>query len=212
MSEKIVVYGAGGLGRESAVLVEQTLCRSGAELVGFIDDGAPPGTEYGSVRVLGGIDRLLEMDGPLGVVIAIADPRVKKKIVSRLSADPRFFFPNVIHPRAVIEPRATIGCGALFAIDAYVSVDAAIGDFVFLNYRVTVGHDAVIGSFCSVMPTAAISGCVELGEGCLAGVASSIRQGTKVGSWSTIGMGAVVVRDVAEGSTVIGNPAREIKK
>lgn len=34
---------------------------------------------------------------------------------------------------------------------------------------------------------------------------------TKIGEWCTIGAGAVIIHDVPDGATVVGNPGRIIK-
>jgi len=34
----------------------------------------------------------------------------------------------------------------------------------------------------------------------------------KIGKWCTIGAGAVVISDIPDGATVVGNPARIVKK
>jgi acetyltransferase EpsM len=73
----------------------------------------------------------------------------------------------------------------------------------------SVGHDSKIGDFSSVMPLAAISGNVNVGESCLIGAQSAILQGTTVGKGCVVGMGAVVVHNVPDGATVMGNPAVE---
>ena len=56
-----------------------------------------------------------------------------------------------------------------------------------------------------------VRGSVTIGEKChIAG--ATIRNQRTVGAYSTVGLGAVVVKDVEKGTTVIGNPARPMNK
>lgn len=208
--EKIVIYGAGGLGREVLQLVRQTLCREGAQVLGFIDDFAAPGTVLNDAPVLGGDSLLGTMTEPFSLVFGFASPENKKEKFRRLKGNPLISFPRVIHPSASISEYAQLGEGTVIAASCIVSIDAALGDCVFLNNGALVGHDSAVGDFTSVMPLAAISGNVSIGEGCLIGAQSAIRQGLTIGRDCVVGMGSIVLRDVPDGSTVLGNPAKKI--
>lgn len=56
-----------------------------------------------------------------------------------------------------------------------------------------------------------MAGHVEVGEGSHIGIGVSIIQGIKIGKWCTIGAGAVIIKDVPDGATVVGNPGKIIK-
>jgi len=53
-----------------------------------------------------------------------------------------------------------------------------------------------------------LAGNVEIGEGTLIGMGAAILPHVKIGKWCKIGAGAVVVKDVPDGRTVIGVPAK----
>lgn len=61
------------------------------------------------------------------------------------------------------------------------------------------------------MPAAVISGTVHVGEGALVGANATVLQGLRIGAWATVGAGAVVRADVAEGDVVVGVPAQPIR-
>jgi sugar O-acyltransferase (sialic acid O-acetyltransferase NeuD family) len=204
MTGAVIVYGAGGLGREVLQIVRAV---SNARVLGYVDDGVPPGTERDGARVLGGAEYIDSLDDDVSVVIGIADPVIKRGIFSKLSRNPRVSFPNLAHPHAAVSEYASLERGVVIASGCAVSVDASLGVGVFLNVGAVVGHDAKIGDFSSVMPLAAISGNVNIGKRCLIGAQSVILQGISVGEGCTVCMGAVVLRDVPDGATVMGNPA-----
>ena len=53
---------------------------------------------------------------------------------------------------------------------------------------------------------------MTLGEGVHIGVGATIRQGIAVGDRAIVGAGAVVVKDVAPGATVVGVPAQPLSR
>jgi acetyltransferase EpsM len=86
-----------------------------------------------------------------------------------------------------------------------------IDDHAILNVAATVSHDTRIGPYSMLNPGVHLAGNVTVGEGCYLGVSSSIIHGLSIGSWTTIGAGAVVVRDLPENVTAVGVPARVIR-
>jgi acetyltransferase-like isoleucine patch superfamily enzyme len=57
-----------------------------------------------------------------------------------------------------------------------------------------------------------LAGCVTLGHGAFVGAGACILPDIEMGDWSTAGSGSVVTRNVAQGSTVVGSPARPFSK
>lgn len=57
-----------------------------------------------------------------------------------------------------------------------------------------------------------INGDVEVGDGSFIGSCAVTIGQVKIGNWSTVGAGSVVIHDVGDGVTVAGVPARFIKK
>ncbi len=57
-----------------------------------------------------------------------------------------------------------------------------------------------------------MGGNVYVGEGAHIGIGASVKPGVKIGKWSVVRAGAVVVNDVPKGATVVGVPAKPISK
>ena len=210
--QQLVIYGAGGLGREILALV-QDMDRSKTtwDILGFVDDDATPHTEISGLPVLGNKDYLLQRKTPVSVVLGFASPAAKASLYNELKTNPEISFPTIIHPSSCVEPRVQIGEGVLITRFCFVSVDAALGRCVFINAGSQVGHDTTVGDFTSIMPSVNISGDVSIGERCLIGVQSAILQGLSIGSGTTIGMGSIVLQNVPENCTAMGYPARVVK-
>ena len=87
-----------------------------------------------------------------------------------------------------------------------------IGRHVILNLDCTVGHDAVVEDFVTSRPASTSPGNVAIGVGCDLGTGATLIQGVTIGHWTTVGAGAVVVRDLPANVTAVGVPAQPIKE
>jgi sugar O-acyltransferase (sialic acid O-acetyltransferase NeuD family) len=206
----VVIYGAGGLGREVLALL-RAQGPGRWNFLGFIDDGKPPGTPISGLTVLGGLSWLTPR-APVAVVMGMADPAAKAALYRELSRNPKITFPTLVHPLAHVDPSARLAEGAVVSTYCSVSVNAALGLCSFFNVGAQIGHDSVLGDFGSVMPHVDISGGVTIGPRCLVGAGAKILQGLEVGPDATVGIGSVVLNSVPGGCTVMGYPARVVER
>ncbi|MEO6683092.1 MAG: transferase [Ginsengibacter sp.] len=157
--EKIAIFGAGGFGREVKMLIDQiNMQKPIFEFIGYFDDGIQKGVSINNHPVLGG---LLEAqnwsDGKLNLVVAVAEPKTKKKIVDSIENE-HIAFPSLIHPGVLIgADEVNIGFGCIICAGTIITVNIDIGNYVILNLSCTVGHDTKIGDYCSFMPSVNIS-------------------------------------------------------
>jgi len=121
-----------------------------------------------------------------------------------------FVFPHVVHPTAIVAQSVRIGAGTQVMAGAILQPKCQIGENVIINTRASVDHDCVIETDVHIAPGATVSGGVVIERGAHVGVGSSILQCCRIGSNSIVGAGAVVVRDVLSGITVVGVPAKRI--
>lgn len=206
------VYGAAGHGRETMPLA-RTAAPTGAEFVFVDDDPAVPGMVNGH--------RVLTFDAFLAapardkrVVIAVADAATRRRLVERVSAAGIGFF-SVIAPNAVIGDDVEIGEGAIISAFALLTSNIRLGCHVHVNMHAYVAHDARVADFVTFGPAVCCNGHVHVGPGAYLGAGAMIRQGApgaprRIGRAAVVGMGAVVLDDVPEAATVVGNPARPI--
>lgn len=209
----IYIIGAGGFGRETAWLierinnVEETWC-----IKGFLDDNpALHGSIEGGYPVLGGCEYLEELQKSVSVVCAVGSARIRKIIVEKIKHYQNIEFATLIDPKVEMSNRVKIGEGSIICAGNILTVDITLGQHVILNLDCTVGHDAVLEDFVTVYPGVHISGNVVVQEAAEMGTGMQIIQGKKIGRGSIVGAGAVVIRDIPENCTAVGNPARVVR-
>lgn len=89
--------------------------------------------------------------------------------------------------------------------------DTVIKKGAKLNTMIRVAHNCIIGENTVITMPTFIGGSVKVGKNCHI-AATVIRNQCNVGNNATLGLGAVVVKDVKPGDTVIGNPAKSMNK
>lgn len=209
----IIIVGAGGLGRETAWVIEKSnLKKPEWNILGFIDDNeAIQNTVINGYKVLGGIEDVRNYKNA-EFICALGNAKVKKTVVERMkSINPDIKFATVIDADMYLSDTTKIGKGSIISTNTTVNVNITIGEHVLVHFGSTVGHDAVIGDYTTVYPGANISGSTKIGSCCELGTGMQIIQGKKVCDNCIIGAGAVVVKDLTEEGTYVGLPAKKIK-
>lgn len=187
--KSVLIYGAGGLGREIAGMIE--VCKMNIKCVGYLDD-------FKLVQTPADYE---------DIIIAIADPLTRHKIVLNWSKKSTPFTP-LVSPDIKLHNSVKIDRGCLLCPGVKLTVNINIGQFVIINLNSTVGHDVTIGDFTSIMPSVNISGNVKIGKRVFIGSGATILQGLTIGDDVVIGAGAVVTEDVLTGMRVKGVPAK----
>ena len=211
----IAIYGAGGLGREIACVINRINLkikedRNKWNFIGFFDDAINligSNLEYGPV--LGGMDTLNSWNNPLHLVIAVGNPIVIELLVEKIK-NKLVEFPNLIDPNVdfLDVNNVRMGIGNIICTRSTISTNITFGNFNIINVGSSIGHDAVLGNYNVVMPNVNISGGVEIGNTNLFGVKSTILQYLKVGDRVKLGAGGVLISNALSDSLYVGLPAR----
>lgn len=208
--QDLIIVGASGFGRELLAIVEEiNRIELTWNVLGFIDDNLHALDDFETgYRVLGTIIDWKPIGSEL-YGLAIASPKTKEKVVTILK-ERGASFATLLAPSVNIGSRSKLGEGVVSFGETGISVDVTVGNFVFFNALCGIGHDAVIGDYCTFGPKVCISGATKMGKCVNVGALASTFPGIEVGDYATIGMNSAVVRKVKANTTVMGVPAKAI--
>lgn len=202
----LLVFGASGHGTVVADMAQSI----GLELVAFLDeDETKDRTVLRGVPVLSWVRVRSTIIGRQGYVVAlgVGENGSRERCYETLrAADVEVS--TIVHASAVISSRALLGVGTVVAALAAVNAGAVVGEGAILNTGSVVEHDNRLGRFVHLSPNAALGGSVVLGDRTHLGLGAVVLPGVRVGADVRIGAGSVVTRDVPDGVTVLGVPAK----
>lgn len=207
--KKIYIVGSGGFAREVAWLIEDINEKKPTwKIMGFIDENEDNiGKELNGYKVLGNLEYLNKQEKSY-VAIAIGTGEVREKISDKIK---KHKFSILIHPSVMLSKFVNIGEGTIICAGSIVTTNIDIGNHVIINLDCTVGHDANLKNYTTILPSVNISGNVTVGERTMIGTGSAVIQGLSIGSDTIIGAGAIVVKNIPDNCTAVGNPAKPIK-
>jgi sugar O-acyltransferase (sialic acid O-acetyltransferase NeuD family) len=210
----IVVVGAGGFGREVLeIFKDQNKLARNWDILGFIDDDDKlKGSKVNGFPVLGGLDWLTKgSNRTCSCVCAIGTSETRKSVIQILDRS-GISYVNAIHPSVIMSDSIGLGHDVIICAGSILTVNITIGNHTHININSTIGHDAVIGPFCTISPSVNINGHNRLGEGVFVGTGAVFAQDVSVGDWAVIGAGAAVIDDIPEKVTAVGVPARPVRR
>jgi sugar O-acyltransferase (sialic acid O-acetyltransferase NeuD family) len=204
----IAVYGASGFGREIMPLARSQYGDPNVEIL-FVDDAVVEGGQaltFDAFLALPSADK--------AVIIAIANSTVREKLAIRCEVAGVSVL-NIRAANCTVLDNVTIDDGAILCGFTHLTSDIQIGRHFHANIYSYVAHDCVIGDYVTFAPSVKCNGNVHIDDHAYIGTGAILKQGTpgkplRIGRGAIVGMGAVVTKDVAPGTTVIGNPARPL--
>jgi sugar O-acyltransferase (sialic acid O-acetyltransferase NeuD family) len=209
---KILIVGAGGHGQVVAdILLRMKEFDALVDPIGYLGDNVDlHRRELLGIPVLESVNQISSVPHD-GIVVALGDNKVRERIFRELRTNGE----NLViarHPRVVIAPDVHIGPGTMICAGVVVNPAADIGSDVILNTGCTIEHHNRIGDHVHIAPGAHLGGEVSIGAGSLVGIGATVMPGRHVGARCIVGAGALVQKDIPDGSTAIGIPARIVKK
>lgn len=202
----------GGTGQ--AKVLHEALDGTSHKLVAIVDNRAIPSPIAGIEMLQGeaGLRQFLARRqgvGKLQFAIAIGGEHSEDRLaLFDLMASCGLIPVDVVHPRAFLARGAVIGPGCQLLAQSAVCAGAQLGRCVIVNTGATVDHDCRLGDGCHVGPGAHLAGEIVVGASAFIGTGATVLPRLRIGAAAYVGAGAVVTRDVPEGATVVGNPAR----
>lgn len=221
--ELYAIFGAGGFGREVMPVAHTMLnyakssinCTQNHELI-FVVENLEKKTIINGYRNISEEDFLACKTDKRYFNIAIADYKTRERIADKMINAGISPF-SIVDSSSIMLDGNTLGEGAILCPFTTITSNAKIGRFFHANIYSYVAHDCVIGNFVTFAPSVHCNGRVIIDDYAYIGTGAMIKQGTDkkpiiIGKGAVVGMGAVVTKTVKPFTTVIGNPAFEIRK
>lgn len=205
MKENLIIIGAGNVGGFISYNMDQF---DDYNVLGFLDDDPLKQNKklYGR-KVLGTINSIDDYikEKPISVVVGIANPFVKKKIISFLEKK-KINFPNMISKNSWISKNVEIGKGIIIYPGVSINYETSLHDFVIVNMNCAIGHNCNLSMFCTLAPGVNLGGFTKVGELVDIGIGVSTRQNINIGKNSIIAGQAMIVKDIPSEAKVKGVP------
>jgi sugar O-acyltransferase (sialic acid O-acetyltransferase NeuD family) len=208
---KVVLFAASNPETLRVVRAVQRV-RPDFEVVGFIDnDPKKKGTRFCGWPVFGGFEVLEQHVGPDVRVVNLhtGSTRVRYE-TSRHMAERGVRFTNLLHPSVNLD-LVTMGTGNYIQEGVVVQAGVTVGDNSSIHIGAMIGHETRIGHSVFIAHACSVSGLVDIGDGVFMGTNATVVPRVRIGRWATIGAGSVVIKDVPDHATVVGNPGKVIK-
>ena len=206
----LYIIGARGCGREVYNFFKE--CQpniSDVKCIGFLDDkkdaldgfkGYPP--------VISSVESFTPNEDDV-FICALGDPKWVRHYTSIIEEKGGKFI-SLISPHASIGRNTTIGDGSIIPGWTVISSDIKIGKHVYVGVFCDFGHDAIIGDCCHIGPYTFLGGGVNVGDCVTIHPRVNVLPHKNIGKNAVLGASSVVIRNVKQGQSVFGVPAKVI--
>lgn len=210
--QDLILFGAGGLAKEATALIQDINRKENTfRLIAYaVDDNYyQKDMEIHGISVVSR-NWVIEHKDDLVCACAIGYPQERRNVQKSLIQE-GVRFVNLIHPTTRLGEGTILGTGCIMEPWCDISEDCCLGDGVFLNGDVNIGHDTVLNDYVTCFPRCQISGKVRIGEAACIGSMTFINERRHIGAEAVIAPGSIVFGNVKERTHVMGNPAKRIE-
>jgi len=213
LPSKIALWGAVG----QAKLMGEVISFHGSRIVAVFEDNPDFPPPFPDVPVYNGWDRFLEWvetrdTSDLGFCLGLnrngrGRLGLHGKLI-QLGLRPV----TLVHPSAIIAENAEIGEGAQIMAGVIIGPEAKIGKQCIINTRASIDHENVLEDGVEISPGVTLCGMVRVGSCAWIAAGATVLPLVQIGRYATVGAGAVVTKNVPDGTTVVGIPAKPLAR
>lgn len=216
--EQVVIYGAGGFGRELAWAIQSTDRGHGpADVVAFVDDDRRIHGERRNGIEIVSLDVAKDRFPMALMLISAGAPRIREALAEKAKST-GFEFLTFVAGSTELGPDVHLDEGGVVCAKSVLTANISIGAHAQINLSCTIGHDVKAGAFLTLTPGVHVSGWVHFGERVYVGTGAVFVNGTEdrpleIADDVVVGAGAVVTKSVLDpGITVVGMPAKRLER
>ena len=217
MAKKIVILGGVGNGSVIANAIVDANRRGDStwEFAGYLNDRAAAGGRIESLPVLGKLAdwETFARSGHyfINTIYRIDGQQERIARFESLSI-PEDKLATFIHPLAYVAPSAVLGAGTVVMPLASVSSSTIVAKGCLVMVGAALLHNSRIGMYCHFAAHCCVGSDMNIAAGVHIGLNATTREKLSIGRNSTLGMGAVLTRDMGENEIWVGNPAKFLRK
>ena len=179
---------------------------------GFVADDVPSEIlmERLGATYLGSIESFVnssENFSGFSFVVAIGHGQTRKMIEPKLQ-NAGITLASLVHPTANIGLDVSFGPGTIICANSVLTTSIRLGNSVHVHIGSKISHDVTIGNHVTLSPGVNVTGNVIIDDDVTVFSSSTVLPGILIGRKSVIGAGSLVTKDVPDGITVAGVPAR----
>lgn len=214
LPSKIILWGGTGQAKVNRAIIEEM----GASVAAVIDDTPGMVSPFPDVDIYHGYDGFrswIRRHDPkeIGFSVAIGNPHGRDRLrIHDMLINEGLSPVTLFHPAASVAKTAIMGPGAQIMAGAVIGEETILGMECIINTKASVDHECILEDGVELAPGATVCGSVRIGVNAWVCAGATVLPWLKIGADAVIGAGAVVTRDVPEGVTVIGIPARPIER
>ena len=185
------------------------------EFSGLLNDSLKVGTSIDGFTILGKLKDAEYFVNQgyyfINAILRIDGNPLRIKLVEDLNI-PSDRMATFVHPTAYVAPGVKFGPGCVVMPNVYVGQETMLGKGCIILHGATIGHNCSLGDYCHVSAQACLAGYLRVGKGVHFGLNSSIRENVTIGDFSSIGMGAVLLKNIGDYEIWAGIPAKFLRK
>ncbi len=175
------------------------------EILGLLDDSTKERYLYG-YPILGGTDlvkKFIEIGfNKFVLAFGVIDHRnIRMDLFNKMikwGAE----FPNILHPKSIVEQSVTMGQGNIILAGANVGSSVKLGNLNYINNNALVSHDCSISNNVHIAPGAVLASNISVKDNSLIGMNTTLFFGIKIGFNVVINNGVNLNFDVRDNSVI----------
>lgn len=203
--KKVIFVGAG----EYAESVFDSLSKKEYDLIGFVDC-TKTGSHMGRPILASRIEQVPNFR-EYAYFISIGESEPRKRLFEEVTILGLETI-NVIDRSAIVASSVSIGTGNFIGKMAVVNIGSSIGDNNMINSKALIEHHCTIKNHTRIATATTMNGDVIVEDGVYLGSMACCIGQQRLGEFSIIGAGAVVLGDIEPYCTAVGVPAKVIKR
>ena len=195
----LIIIGAGGGAKMCIDCLETS---ADYQVVGLLDDKIEIGIRVQGIPVIGRINCIKQLlDFKINnfvIAFGVLEKRHKRFELYSTLKEIGCIFPNIIHPRAIVEKSVELGDGNVILAGANIGSSVKLGNLNYINNNSLISHDCILMNNIHIAPGAVLASSINVESDVLIGMNTTIFYGITIGASSTILNGLTINNNIQQ--------------